>query len=210
MAKRRRRLNERRRAPRREEYDRVLIVCEGEKTEVSYFSELLASYRISTANVKVVHGGSQPKTLVRWAKKLRNNEERLGEKYDRVYCVFDRDEHPSFKEASSEARSSGLFLARSWPCFEYWLLLHFGPYQQPFGRAGPRSPGHACVKELQRHVIEYSKGMTGLFLLLRDSLETAKKNTIIVAQNAEKTGSENPLTEVHDLVEYLQTLKSRS
>ena len=46
MAKRRRRLNERRRAPRREEYDRVLIVCEGEKTEVSYFSELLASYRI--------------------------------------------------------------------------------------------------------------------------------------------------------------------
>ena len=52
--------------------------------------------------------------------------------------------------------------------------------------------------------------MTGLFLLLRDSLETAKKNAIIVAQNAEKTGSENPLTEVHDLVEYLQTLKSRS
>ena len=77
MAKRGPRLHERRRAPSQEEYDRVLIVCEGEKTEVSYFSELLACYRISTANVKVVHGGSQPKTLVQWAKKLRKDEERL-------------------------------------------------------------------------------------------------------------------------------------
>ncbi len=59
------------------EYDRVPILCEGEQTEVSYFSELLACYRISKANGKVVHGGSQPKTLVQWAKKLRKDKERL-------------------------------------------------------------------------------------------------------------------------------------
>ena len=109
MAKRRPRLHERRRVPSREEYDRVLIVCEGEKTEVSYSRELLAYYRISTASVEVVHGGSQPTTLVRKAKRSRKDEQRLGEKHDRIYCVFDRDEHPSFTAASSVAKSSGLF-----------------------------------------------------------------------------------------------------
>ena len=177
---------------------------------MTYFRELLAYYRISTANIEVVYGGSQPKTLVQRAKRLGKDEVRLGEKYDRICCNFDQDEHPKFTAASSEVKCSGLFLARSWPCFEYWLLLHFGPYQQPFARAGRRSPGHACVKEFQRHVIEYSKGMDGLFGLLRDSLETAKKNAIMVAKNAEKAGSVNPLTEVHELVEYLQSLKSRS
>lgn len=210
MAKRKPRPQERRRVPSREEYDRVLIVCEGEKTEVSYFRELRACYRISTANVEVVHGGSDPRTLVRKAKELRKNEKSLGEKYDRVYCVFDLDEHPGFEEASSEATSSGLFLARSWPCFEYWLLLHFRPFQQPFARSGPKSPGHACVRELRKHLTDYAKGMTGLFGLLQNLLEVAKTNAIMVAKNAEETGSVNPLTEVHDLVEYLQSLKSRS
>ena len=210
MAKRLPRPREKRRAPSREEYDRVLILCEGEKTEVNYFKELISYYRISTANVEVVHGGSEPRTLVRKAKKLRKNEKHLGEQYDRVYCVFDRDEHPSFEEASSEATSSGLLLARSWPCFEYWLLLHFGPFQQPLARSGPKSSGHARVRELRKHLTGYAKGMTGLFGLLQNSLEVAKRNAILVAQNAEKTGSVNPLTEVHDLVEYLQCLKSRS
>ena len=210
MAKRRTRLHEKRRRPFREEYERVLIVCEGEKSEVNYFNDLLACYRISTANVKVVHGGSQPQTLVSRAKKLRKDEEHLGEEYDRIYCVFDRDEHPNFAVASIEAKSSGLLLARSWPCFEYWLLLHFGQFQKPFARSGQRSSGHACERELRKHLADYAKGMTGLFGLLQDSLEVAKTNAILVARNAVRTGSDNPLTEVHELVDYLQSLKSRS
>ena len=41
-----------RRGPRREAYDRVLIVCEGECTEPLYFQDLMARYRLSTAGSK--------------------------------------------------------------------------------------------------------------------------------------------------------------
>ena len=58
----------------------------------------------------MVHGGSQPKTLVRKAKRLRKDEERLSGKYDRFYCFFSRDEHPSFMSANGEAESNGSFL----------------------------------------------------------------------------------------------------
>ena len=82
--------------------------------------------------------------------------------------------------------------------------------QQPFAKAGPKSAGHACVKELQRHLRDYSKGMKGLFKLLQNLLEIAKRNAILVARNAVRTGSDNTVTEVHELVDYLQSLKSRS
>ena len=82
----------RRRSPRREPYDRVLIVCEGEKTEPNYFRELCAHYRLSTANIEVTQGeGNDPVSVVRTAKRLQKSETRQGERYDRIYCVFDRD-----------------------------------------------------------------------------------------------------------------------
>ena len=82
----------RRRSPRREPYDRVLIVCEGEKTEPNYFRELCAHYRLSTANIEVTQGeGNDPVSVVQTAKRLQKSETRQGERYDRIYCVFDRD-----------------------------------------------------------------------------------------------------------------------
>lgn len=38
---------------RRAPYDRVLIVCEGEKTEPNYFNELKDYYKLNSANVEV-------------------------------------------------------------------------------------------------------------------------------------------------------------
>lgn len=34
-------------------YDRVLIVCEGAKTEPNYFREIRDAYRLSTANIDI-------------------------------------------------------------------------------------------------------------------------------------------------------------
>lgn len=50
-----------RRAPAREPYDRVLIVCEGEKTEPQYFNGLRLAERLSSANIRVTPAdGSDP------------------------------------------------------------------------------------------------------------------------------------------------------
>ena len=173
---------------------------------MTYFKDLLAHYKLNTA--KVDHGGSAPKTLVRKAKTLLKRESRLGETYDRVYCVFDRDVHDSFEEASNDARKSNLCLARSWPCFEYWLLLHFCITRQPFAKSSSGSSGDACKSELQKHFPDYSKEMQGLFDHLKGYLEKAIQNAATVATEAIETNEPNPSTEVHKLVVFLQSLKS--
>ena len=93
----------RRRRPTREPYARVLIVCEDAKAEPAYFRELTDRYRLSTANVVVMGSGSDPRFLVKKAKKLRRTEISRGDPSDAVYCVFDRDEHAHFQTASQEA-----------------------------------------------------------------------------------------------------------
>ena len=153
----------RRRGPKREPYDRVLIVCEGSKTEPSYFRSLVDRYRLSTANVEITGSGSDPRALVKTAKKLRDDEKRWGDRYDTVYCVFDRDEHTHFNTASNEALSANLKLARSWPCFEFWLLLHFVYHRGPYAPSGNRSAADNCVGDLLLQQPSYTKGNAGVF-----------------------------------------------
>ena len=207
MAKRRPRQQLARPGPRREPYDRVLIVCEGECTEPLYFQDLRSHYRLSTANIVMMGSGADPRTVVRAAKKLRSEESRQGEKYDRVYCVFDRDEHATFDAACDEARASGVCLARSWPCFEFWLRLHFGFSRQPYTRTGGKTAGQHCVDELRRLLGEYEKGTSGVFRKLEDHLESARVHAARTLADANATGEFNPSTEIHKLVCYLKSLK---
>ena len=210
MPRRKPRNNPGRPGAKREPYDRVLIVCEGGRTEPSYFGELADHYRLSTANIKVVGSGSDPHTVVREAKELQKRERRQGERYDKVYCVFDRDEHPAFDNASSEAATSGLKLARSWPCFELWLLLHFDGSRRPYTNEGGRSPCDNCIHDLRTHLPGYEKTTPGLFRKLEGRLEDAKRNAVHAITDAERTSEPNPSTEVHELVGYLQSIKSGS
>ena len=199
----------RRKGPKREPYNRVLIVCEGSKTEPSYFRSLVDRYRLSTANVEITGSGSDPRALVNKAKSLRDKEKQRGDQYDAVYCVFDRDQHAHFNTASNEALSAKLKLARSWPCFEFWLLLHFVYHRRPYAPSGNRTAAENCMRELQQHLPNYTKGNTGVFEELKeDQLKDAKSNARHALSDAEATGEYNPSTEVHCLVAYLQALKS--
>ena len=198
----------RRRGPKREPYDRVLIVCEGKKTEPLYFQALKDRCRLSTANVVITGNGSDPSSLVNKAKSLRDEEKRRGDQYDAVYCVFDRDQHAHFNTASNEALSAKLKLARSWPCFEFWLLLHFVYRRGPYAPSGNRSAADNCVGDLQQHLTNYTKGNAGVFEALEDQMETAKSNAGRALLDVKATGRCNPSTEVHCLVAYLQALKS--
>ena len=193
--------------PKREPYDRVLIVCEGKRTEPLYFQGLADRYRLSMMNVVVVGSGSDPRTVVRKAKELRRRESRYGEKYDRVYCVFDRNEHKDFRGACKEALDSGVQLARSWPCFEFWLLLHFRFSRQPFEKSGGRSAAQSCVDEVRRCLPDYAKGASDVFHRLEERLERAKAHAARALADAKATGEFDPSTEVHELVDYLQSLK---
>lgn len=208
MARRRPRKPSKRQPQKREPYDRVLIVCEGSKTELNYFSEIKKKYGLSSANVPIVNEGPAPITVVETALNRQKKELNLGEKYDNVFCVFDRDEHPSFDRASTVAKENGLKLARSWPCFEFWFLLHFRYTRKPYVRSGNMSPADRCVRDLKKHLPSYEKAERGLFRDLEDLLEDAKSNAQRTIIDSEKTDNPNPSSEVHCLVDYLQYLKT--
>ena len=145
-----------RRPSRRSPKERVLVVCEGAYTEPLYFGAMRDRLRLNTLEVKATKG-VDPRTLVNIASEEDEREKRNGERFDSVYCVFDRDSHPQFDEASNMARARGFRLARSWPCFEFWLLLHFDFVRAPYARKGSLSPCDVCIRDLRKHLPRYKK-----------------------------------------------------
>ena len=171
-----------RRRPRRETVERVLIVCEGERTEPLYLRELTTRFRPSTARIE--GSGTDPRSVVNLARKLQLRERRQGEKFDQDLCVFDRDEHLSFDDACQYARAIRFSLVRSWPCFEYWLRLHFSYTRKPYARTGNGSAAQNCVNELREHLPNYEKGRRGVFESLDSRLETARSRAVRAQQDA--------------------------
>ncbi|MFG3487234.1 RloB family protein [Streptomyces sp. NPDC047972] len=112
----------------RQEYRKILIVAEGEKTEPQYFEKfaaLLKAKAVRVVRVDPIGLGKDPLTVVLDAEKRRNKERRAGDAFDQVWCVVDVDEHASLERACIEARRLGIEIAVSSPCFEIWLLWHF-------------------------------------------------------------------------------------
>lgn len=141
-------------------YAKVLIVCEGGKTEPYYFTELRDYYQSNTTNVRVSGNcGSDPLSVINYGKKLYLEEKAKGDAYDRVYCVMDRDAHANYQQALNvidQAKPINTFFAiTSVPCFEYWLLLHFIYTTAPYSAVGRMSSGAAVLNALRAQWPEY-------------------------------------------------------
>lgn len=204
-----------RRKAMRAPYDKVLIVCEGEKTEPNYFNELVEFYELNTANIEIDGScGSSPRSVFERALALWETECSKGDSYDRVYCVFDKDSHTSFDETLARIASTKpkevFFSAISIPCFEYWLLLHFKYTTKPYSAAGKLSLGDQVVRDLKEMIPNYKKGNKAIFSLLANNLEFAKANAARSLAHAQDNFTDNPSTYIHELVEYLQNLKTGS
>ncbi len=106
----------------RDERPTILIVCEGENTEPSYFKQ----FRLVTLKIRVEGLGTNTLDLVNRAIELRNSSD-----FDQIWAVFDKDSFSaaSFNGAIQKARSNGIYVAYSNQSFEYWLLLHLIDHQ---------------------------------------------------------------------------------
>ena len=201
-----------RRKQKRAPYDKVLIVTEGKKTEPEYFNGLKNYYRINSANIEIDgNSDSSPDSVVKHGKKLYKEERSKGDAFDRVYFVFDKDTHLTYQQALDEIKRfkpEGTFVEiNSVPCFEYWLLLHFVYTTEPFLATGRFSAADHVIHKLKKHYPDYDKSASDLFSKLYDKMEPAKTNAINALKAAEQTGTDNPSTRVHKLVEYLQKIK---
>lgn len=194
-------------------YAKVLIVCEGEKTEPNYFNELKNYYKINSANIVITGDcGSDPLSIFRDAKKRHLEQQDLGDAFDQVYCVFDRDAHTTYADAlnaiKAMPRKTGFHAIRSVPCFEYWLLLHYLYTTKPYMKVANKSVCNLVIADLRQHDPQYAKGCTGTFERLLPHLDKAITHAEKSLKSAMAIDADNPITDVHVLVHFLRNIKS--
>lgn len=189
----------------KETYDRVLIICEGTKTEPIYFNSLISDLELSLANVKIFPSPDTcPLKLAMFALECNIDDD-----FDRVYCVIDRDKHAKYQDAMRFINNNGrLTLANSVPCFEYWLLLHYNFSTAPFYGNATLTPGEEAVAALQRYMGNYEKGSRDIYKLVKNSTEFAIANAKRANEAAIATCTDNPTTKIGELVQYLINLRS--
>ena len=200
--------------PLRQPAPRILLVCEGEKTEPLYFRDMVNAWNIGN-QVKIARNdGFSPDRIVAQADELYAQARQEGDEFDDIYCVFDRDAHEHFNAAINrlhtlKANGRPLNAVVSVPCFEFWLLLHFGYTEKPYSSTGNKSVGNAVVSDLKKKpgFTKYDKGMVGVFKLLAPNLEQALKHAQqLAAHRAGNDEHPNPSTQVHLLVNRLRVL----
>lgn len=204
----------------RESYDKVLIVCEGTKTEPNYLNEIKDELKLSTANVSIAPShGSDPLSVVEHAETLVKQQARQkhADNYDQVFCVFDKDEHEQHGNRYSKALNKisqinikGVTFAAitSNPCFEVWPVLHFELRTAPFSPTSSRTAAQEVVHHLSQYLPDYEKGRQGLYSQIKGQTKQAITFAKRLEQQNQRSGSDNPSTQMHDLVEYLYELKS--
>jgi len=108
--------------PAKTERPTILIVCEGENTEPSYFRQ----FKLSTATVKAIGEGYNTVSLVKRAIQIASKKH-----YDQVWCVFDKDDFSAnnFNNAIQIANANNFGVAYSNQAFEYWIILHLEDHQ---------------------------------------------------------------------------------
>lgn len=196
---------------------RYLIVCEGTKTEPHYLRELLDDLRIRPQVVRVApNDGVSPDRVVAHALALYEEDAVAGDAFDQVYCVFDRDQHTTFDAAVQRTKALSAagqpFAAiTSTPCFEVWLLLHFGYSDQPFHASGKKSVGDQVVAALKNKpgFAKYGKGQKGIYGQLKAKLADALIHAERLRQHGAKTGSTNPTTNVDELVKAIHAIANK-
>lgn len=126
----------------------ILIVCEGKNTEPSYFKQ----FRVSSAEIKYVGEGYNTVSLVKRTIELSKQY-----KYDRVWCVFDKDDFNDndFNTAIKMAEENAFGVAYSNQAFEYWLILHFNDHQ------GGKMHRDKYTKEIKKHIKPFKASYDG-------------------------------------------------
>lgn len=198
----------------RQQQKRILIACEDSKSSAFYFEDMARAFGLKAVEVRGKECGTAPISVLEYASWQQYESERAGDPYDRVYCVFDRDQHDSFELAVREIgklnqEGKPFYAITSTPCFEIWLLMHFKEVTNPFRPTG-KSPCDQVVSLLRKEksFSKYGKGQSGIY----DRFSEKQKRAAIVnakrlSMDNKKIRTSNPSTNIHELVAYLMEIK---
>jgi len=199
-----RKIRERKRN-KRHERSLFLIVCEGKKTEPSYFKDFKLATR-KVVDITIDGIGRNTSSLIEETEKIKENlEHKNGIEFDQVWCVFDRDTFSPnlFNSAISMAKKRKFKVAYSNEAFEIWYLLHFNLYTSAIDR---RSLGKKLSQLIKREFgHKYMKNDDRMYEYLKSRQQQAIDNAISLLEHHKETScinpeKNNPSTTVHLLV----------
>ena len=104
---------------------KIIIYCEGRKTEPSYLEGLKKNCKLIPVPSKGNGISSCIKFVDEVEKKWNNLSVEKKAEYSQKWIMFDYDGHSDFEQAIKTAKSKNFRVAFSSMCIEYWFLLHF-------------------------------------------------------------------------------------
>jgi len=117
-------------------YPLVVIVCEGKKTEPTYFEHFRGRHKPIKIEIVTNAAGKNYDAIIAEAIKAKDKYVTGTESSYSVWCVSDVDvdyntpdsqsaKNARLKKYSKDASRNGFKIVLSNPCFELWFLLHF-------------------------------------------------------------------------------------
>jgi len=177
---------------------KILIICEGKKTEPNYFRKF-PNYKREVI-IEVKGKGYNTISLVDEAIKKRQEAMEKGEPYNEIWCVFDKNSfsNSNFNSAIQKAEANRIETAYSNEAFELWYLLHFIYFDSAITRDD-------YIIKLKKYLGGYKKDDINMYGKLINKQDNAIKNTIKLFSKYSRINpaKNNPSTTVHLLVERL-------
>jgi hypothetical protein len=199
--------------------DAFLIVTEGTVTEPVYFDLIRSDLHLPVVRIKVQPGDApDPKHVILAAEQEAKEQQRKARKgllgisepakFDHVWAVVDTDvavRSHIWNDVKQLAAARKVKLAHSTPCFEYWLLLHFGFTTRADlvdGAAAKRAVKDALGRDYSTNEETAKEAITTFFSKWPEAVGHAEK-VRRHHESARTPEPANPSTEVDRLVRAL-------
>lgn len=193
----------------RVEKKKVLISLEDTKSSKYYFEKLVQDKNLSGEVIFAKHIGTDPKSVVEAIVSHLTDKKK---KYEKKWVVIDKDDYSKnqINGAIKRAKDLDICVAISNEAYELWILLHFMPITAHTSRSNLNKQLDKIFKD--RFKMQYSKASKDIYPLIfglqDEAIKNAKKLVNLYIQDNGKVTpfSDNPLTTVYQLVEYLNAL----
>lgn len=200
--------NLKRQPAKRQPKKRIIAYCEGRNTEPGYILEFSRLVCNPLVDVEATGPHGAPVTIVEHAVQKKRDLERIArkskdplDKLFEVWAVFDCDDHPNLDRAFDTAKSNGVLVAYSNPCFEIWPLLHIREQTAFIDR-------HSLQRELERELEGYHSGSSKCVNARRihSDYECAKTRAVRLADSHEQVDSPmaNPYTDIYLMLDKIK------
>ena len=191
---------------------KIVVVCEGKKTEPEYIKKYARDKRHPLVECKTINGVGVPRSIVDRAiqekRELSRRARKSGNSFDKefeIWCVSDVDEHPGVHQEMQRAKDNGLRYALSNPCIELWGYLHYFQYDAPIHR-------HVMQRKLSQVMRDYDHkhGATFDYDDMKESYSEAveRGKELIRRRKDEGDANSNPSTNLFELTESIRVFRS--